>query len=239
MPLITLEHRRMGELAYDAVRDAILSGQLTPGSRLNQDDLAKRLGVSRAPIRDALTRLEAEGFVQTTARRGLVVAPMTPRELIDIFELRAILDGHSVRLACKRIGETDFARLREIVDRTERLTSAGNTHELVQAHAEFHYGIYAASGNAELERVARNLWGRCYRFRLMGLANAETARLSLQAHRDILQALQERDGDRAATLVSRESQMNIDRLLPSIEETGAAENTRGQVGEGTASGRWT
>jgi DNA-binding GntR family transcriptional regulator len=213
MPLKSIECRKMGELAYDEVRDAIISGKLEPGSRLNQDELAKQLGVSRAPIRDALTRLEAEGLVQTTSRKGVIVAITTPQDLVNIFELRAILDSHSHRLACEKIGGSDLTHLQEIVERTEKLTPDGDIHELVRAHAEFHYVIYAACGNPELEHAARSLWDRSYRYRLMALAKKEIALLTLEEHKEILAALKERNPQHVEDLLVRHNRYSITRLL--------------------------
>jgi DNA-binding GntR family transcriptional regulator len=149
----------MSDLAYQELRDAIFSGQLEPGARLNQDELARRLGVSRAPVRDALNRLETEGLVKTLSRTGgVVVAEASEQEMVSIYELRAILDAASTRLACERMSDEDLARLRAIVDETERVTQANDSQAIVRAHAQFHYFIYAACGNPELTRVAQNLW---------------------------------------------------------------------------------
>ena len=113
MALGTLNYSRMSDLAYQELRDAILSGQLVPASRLNQDELARRLGVSRAPVRDALNRLEADGLVKTLSRTGgVVVAEASEQEMVGIYELRAILDAASTRLACERMSDEDLARLR-------------------------------------------------------------------------------------------------------------------------------
>lgn len=219
MQLGTLDYRRAGELAYRALRDAILAGDLEPGARLNQDELARRLGVSRAPIRDALNRLEAESLVQTLSRAGgVVVAETSEQEMVDIYELRTILDSASCRLACERMSEADLERLREIVEETERATQAKDLQAIVQAHAAFHNLIYTASGNAELTRVARNLWDRSYRFRVMALSNAENARRGLGQHTEILAALQARDPARAAALAQAHNQSSIQHLRPRVAE---------------------
>lgn len=218
MTLNTLEFSRIGSLAYQAIRDAIFSEEFPQGSRLNQDELAKRLGVSRAPVRDALNRLEAEGLVKTLSRSGgVVVAEISEREMMDIYELRAILDSASVRLACERMSESDLMRLQETVDETERVTEAKDLNAIVQAHANFHYMIYAGCGNAELTRVARNLWDRSYRFRLMALSNEENARRGLTQHRAILVALQARDAARAVALAEEHDRSSIRHLRTRIK----------------------
>jgi DNA-binding GntR family transcriptional regulator len=218
MALNTLEFTRMGNLAYQAIRDAIFSGEFESGTRLNQDDLARRLGVSRAPIRDALNRLETEGLVQTLSRAGgVVVAEATEQEMANIYELRAILDTACTRLACERIREDDLKRLQQVVDETERVTTANDLQGIVQAHAEFHYLIYAASANPELTKVAKNLWDRSYRYRVLALSNVENARRGLAQHRAILGALQARNAEQAVALAEEHDQSSIRHLRSRIK----------------------
>ncbi len=213
MKLETIDHNRIRDLAYQAIRDAIFSGDFERGARLNQDDLAKRLGVSRAPVRDALNRLEAEGLVETLSRGGgMVIAEASEQQMVDIYELRAILDSASARLASERITEDELTRLQAIVDETERATRAKDLPGIVQAHAAFHQMLYAASKNAELMRVARNLWDRSYRFRVMALRDEENARRGLEQHRAILGALRARDAARAVALAEEHNQSSIRHL---------------------------
>jgi DNA-binding GntR family transcriptional regulator len=228
MTLNTLEFNRIGDLAYQAIRDAIFSGEFAQGARLNQDELARRLGVSRAPIRDALNRLESEGLVKTLSRSGgVVVADISEQEMADIYELRAILDSASTRLACERMSDDDLNRLAEIVAETERVTQAKDLNAIVQAHAEFHYLIYAACGNPELTRVARNLWDRSYRFRVMALRSQENARHGLAQHAAILVALQARDAGKAVALAEEHDRSSIRHLrrwmTPAEDERGFRE----------------
>jgi DNA-binding GntR family transcriptional regulator len=249
MALNTLDYSKIGELAYRAIRDAILSGEFPPNHRLNQDELAKRLGVSRAPVRDALNRLEAEGLVRTLGRNGgVVVAETSEQQMVDIYELRAIIDAASARLACERASDEDLARLQTIVDETERATEVNDLSGIVQGHAAFHEMLYEASGNAELIRVARNLWDRSYRFRVMALGNEENARRGLEQHRAILAALQARDPERAVAAAEEHNRSSIRHLRGRVTSAGRRpevglavaaqamdqQNTRGlrsQVGE--------
>jgi len=215
MALGTLNYSRISDLAYQELRDAILSGQLERAARLNQEqeELARRLGVSRAPVRDALNRLEAEGHVKTLSRTGgVVVANASEQEMVSIYELRAILDTASTRLACERMSDAHLTRLRDIVDETERVTQANDVQAIVQAHAQFHSLIYAACGNPELTRVAQNLWDRSYRYRVLALSNAENARRGLAQHRGILAALQARDLQGAIVAAEAHDQATIRHL---------------------------
>ena len=219
MPLTLPEFSRIGDLVYQTLRDAIFSGELAQGARLNQDELARRLGVSRAPVRDALNRLEAEQLVKTLSRMGgVVVAEATEQEMANIYELRAILDTACTRLACERISAAELERLRQIVEETDRVTAAQDPQGIVQAHAEFHYLIYAASGNAELTKVARNLWDRSYRYRVLALRNLDNARQGLAQHRAILTALQARDAVRAVAMAEEHDQSSIRHLRSQIAQ---------------------
>lgn len=210
--LQTLDFRHMGDLAHDSIRDAIISGRLAAGEKLSQDELARQLGVSRAPIRDALNRLEAEGLVRTAAK-GVVVAEMTPQELLELFEVRALIDSYAARRACALLSEGGLRELEQIVDLTARLSDGGDIHQIVQAHADFHHIINAASGNAELSRIAQSLWDRSYRYRLAGLTDRTVALSSLDDHRAIMEAIKERNPSRAEQLMAEHNQHTMDRVL--------------------------
>jgi len=235
MALGALNYNRMSDLAYQELRDAILSGQLGPSERLNQDELARRLGVSRAPIRDALNRLEAKGLVKTLSRAGgVVVAETSEQEMVSIYELRAILDSASTRLACERMSEEDLERLAAIVAETERVTQVNDLAAIVQAHAQFHYLIYAACGNPELMRVAQNLWDRSYRYRVMALSSSENAQRGLAQHRAILTALQARDIHQAVALAEEHDQSSIRHLRSRVPRRGDSQEPTGPRSERTA-----
>ena len=218
MQLPTLEFRDMGDLAYSAIRDAIVTAQFAPGSKLSQDELARQLGVSRAPVRDALNRLEAEGFVRTAAK-GMVVAELTAEELADIFEVRALIDSFATRKACERLGEVELCKLEEIVEKTAQLTDGGDIYELVQAHGDFHEVIYASCGNAELMKIARSIWDRSYRYRVTGLLDEVTALSSLEEHRAILQAIRLRDAKRAQELMAEHNHGTASRVVQQVRAT--------------------
>ena len=168
-----------------------------------------------------LNRLESEGLVKTPSRSGgVVVADISEQEMADIYELRAIMDSASARLACDRTSDDELTRVAEIVAETERATGMKDLNAIVQAHAEFHDAIYAASGNAELTRVARNLWDRSYRFRVMALRNEENARHGLAQHAAILTALQARDAEQAVAIAEAHDRSSIRHLRGLMKSVG-------------------
>src|SRR3954464_7514575 len=112
-----------GQLAVELIREAILDGELAAGERLKEDELARRLDVSRTPVREALRRLEAEGLVVVEPQRGATVRSYAPEELDDMYRLRAVLEGYAARRAAERISEADLDELRKSCDRFSRLAA--------------------------------------------------------------------------------------------------------------------
>lgn len=225
MSLETLDLQYLGDLAYNAIRDAITSGRLEPGAKLSQDTLAGQLGVSRAPVRDALNRLEAEGFVKTVSRKGVVVAAMTTEELLEIFAVRVLVDAYAAGLACRNMTDSDIARLEQVVGRMDDVSKTEDLNGIVQAHGDFHLVIYSTCGNAELSRIAQNLWARSYRYRLTGLTKREIARLSFEDHAAVLEALKKRDPFLAEEAMANDIRHTIERLLAQMSGTTAIVST--------------
>lgn len=132
------------------IRSAILSGQLAPGARLKENGLSEQLGVSRIPIREALSRLEAEGLVKRAPYRGAIVVRLTAEQVTESFMLRALMEGFAAKLATTRLSKDDVARLRQLVARIGECGDAAIHDELPRLHREFHSTIYSQCGSAKL-----------------------------------------------------------------------------------------
>lgn len=132
------------------IRDAILSGRLAPGVHLKEKQLAEQLGVSRIPIREALSRLEAEGFVARAPYRGTMVAKLTTEQVTESFMLRALTEGFASELATPRLSQGDLANLRRIVAQLNECIKAARHDELPILRREFHSAIYNRCGSAKL-----------------------------------------------------------------------------------------
>lgn len=133
--------------AYDAILSAICESRLKPGERLNQDDLAARLRISRQPVGQALSILKAQGFVRDTGRRRLIVAPLEREFFRAIYQLRGALDPMAARLAAERSSPVDAAEARRLVAEGRRAIEAGSMDALVGTDMQFHMWIYRLSGN--------------------------------------------------------------------------------------------
>ncbi len=187
--------------AAEEIRAAILDGRLPPGSRIRQEELAVKLGVSREPIRHALKLLEQEGLVQTLPRRGTIVAPLDPQVIIDIYEFREAVEGLvAAKLAARR--DFDPAPLREIVAQGRSAIRMNDLERLIDLDLAFHTGLYEAAQNRVIIDVMRAQWGQIRRVMAMTLTVAGYRKHVWEEHAEILEAIAERQVSRARALAA-------------------------------------
>lgn len=202
------------DYAYAELRDRILTGQLPAGTVLPQARLAEEIGVSTTPLREAVRRLAAEGFVLLEAHRDARVTQVTSDEARHLYEVRASVDPLAASLAAQRRSEDDIHRIKQAEARLLPLT--GNPEpEALGAHREFHRSIYRASGNPILIDVLERLWDKADRYRMVGLQHrvdsAEDTLRVAQEHHDIAQAIVDRDPDAASRLMGAHIQKSLGR----------------------------
>lgn len=142
------------EEVYEVLRDAICDGSLAPGTRLTQEDIAEQLSVSRSPVLQALRLLKKDGLVQDARGRGLVVAPLEASAFADLYEIREALDVLAARLAAGASARLDP----KLIERGRKAAQTGNVHAMIDADMEFHFAIYAASGNRLIAQTAHGHW---------------------------------------------------------------------------------
>ena len=138
------------DVVFNTLREAILKGDLKPGERLMELQLASKLGVSRTPIREAIRMLELEGLVIMVPRRGAQVAQITEKSMSDVLEVRCALDELAVELACERITDEEKAELAAACEEFEKATQTKQVHVIAKADVEFHDIIFKAAGNPRL-----------------------------------------------------------------------------------------
>lgn len=200
--LALAESSRLSDAVYEAILNAILSGELPPGMVVSEVALAKQFAVSRTPVHDALRQLARDGLVVQQANRRAVIATLSREDLRDIFDMRILLESEAARRAAPRMDRPTLARLRGIA---ETLAATRDRADWIPRWLdfddEFHDTIAEASGSPRL-------WRDISRYRLLhrGLnklaTSAEILEQALQEHQDILDGLQERDGARAARAMS-------------------------------------
>ncbi|XVS67339.1 GntR family transcriptional regulator [Actinosynnema sp. CA-299493] len=156
------------EYAYGYLRRQILGGELAPGAGINQFTLAKAIGISTTPLREALKRLKSEGLVELDAHRDARVTPLRAEEARDLVELRRALDPLAVALAAERRTAADIAAIREAAEGLRALPGDPD-HEELLAHRRFHAALYRASHNVLLVETLDGLWDKADRYRRMAL----------------------------------------------------------------------
>lgn len=204
----SLRPETKADAAYRELRRRIVDGSLEPGSRLDQEMLAGALGVSTTPLREALRRLEAERLVQRAAHRQVVIAPLSPRELRELYEIRLHLDSLSVQMAADG---ADPALVAE-AERHLAPPAPDRPHHSLELNRAFHRTLYAASGNAALTDILDWLWDRTDRYRILLTADPTDAEVTAGEHRELLTLVAAGKATEAGELMRRHLQRSLDRI---------------------------
>jgi DNA-binding GntR family transcriptional regulator len=193
---------------YDALIDLIVGGELPPGQHMVETDLARQLGVSRQPIREALHRMEAEGWVDLRPSQGAFVHVPTGKEVDELLDVRALLEAETARLAALAAAPERIARLRELRRQGQAAAEAGDFSGAVTANNAFHAEIAAAGGNIVLAELADIVGRRVqWYYRLMAPARGHG---SWAEHEDLIEAIESSDPDRAQRLARQHAERTRD-----------------------------
>lgn len=184
-----------GEAAYRYIRKAIQDGKLTPGERLREVELAKQVGLSRTPIREALSRLESEGLVAHDATRGVVVAELDHVMVTELYYMREVLEGTAARLAAQHASDVEISILDDLCQQYEAALS--DEVALASANRRFHETLYRCSHNRYLLNMVTVLHNALSLLSGTTLDNRERAVESLREHRAVVTAILARDADAA------------------------------------------
>jgi DNA-binding GntR family transcriptional regulator len=224
-----MENRTLRERVYEVLRDDILSGHLGPGAELSEVALAERLGVSRGPIREALSLLCAQGLVTMQPRRGAYVSVLTRQEFLEAYQVREALEALAARLASGRLQDDDIAALEALHEEMCRAVRDRAVQRFFDANQRFHLSLVALSGNGRLIEMHDQLVQRMGRYMARSLSLRGNLERSIGEHEEIIEALRSRDAERAATAVSvhiQVPQMSIEQIPDEVfssMETGATE----------------
>lgn len=196
-----LDNRTLREQVADHLREEILSSRLAAGTELGEVALARSLGVSRGPLREALGQLAAEGLVTIAPRRGAVVKRLTRQEFIDAYQVREALESLAIKLAVPRLTAPQKAELHRMCEQMEREAAAGNTDGFFEINREFHAMLVHASGNRKLEEVHAKLVAQMGPLMKKSVELRGGTEKSAAEHRAILAAVDAGDPVLAARLL--------------------------------------
>jgi DNA-binding GntR family transcriptional regulator len=182
--------------ATEGLRALIVRGELRPGQRVNQEDLAAQLGLSVATVREALRVLEQEGQLTYLPRRGYFVTELRIGDLQEIYELRALLEARAARQALPLLDDDGLERITRAADDCVDAARAGDVAAELTANRRFHFAILEAPGQPHVMRVIRLLWDSTEAYRAMYYNSPAERNESVAGHERILEALRDRDADR-------------------------------------------
>jgi DNA-binding GntR family transcriptional regulator len=212
--------RNASVAATELIRSAIVDGRLHPGQRLKEEELARALGISRTPIREALLMLQAEGLVDASPNRGAKVRAHTAEGLDDLYQLRALLEGHAARRAATRLSDEAIEALHASNGRFGKLVAKDepDLRELVKENVVFHETILDGAASARLAAMVRTVIELPLVYRSYHWYSHEQQRISAHYHAQITRALEARDAERAEIIMKEHIFEARDHLVAHVRE---------------------
>lgn len=195
--------RTLVEETYDILIDAICSGELTPGERLNQDDIAAKLNVSRQPVNSAISILKANGLVEDTGRRSVVVCRFDAGLFRSIYEYRMVIEPFAVRLADRSIGTADRRQADKVLRAGQKAFEGGKLSDLLQADMQFHEMIYGWSCNHVIQTSMKTNWHHIRRSMAEVLRGPDAVLQIWDEHTEIIECLFDGDPEKASLIMER------------------------------------
>jgi len=184
------------ERAYEFLKEAVLTGRFSPGERLTEEHLAKTMGFSRTPIREALHKLESEGLIKPMATRGFVASQDSPEEVDELFEIRAVLEGYALRVICGRMDDGILVQLEDCIARAEEALKAESLDRVFEWNTRFHDILHeVVTDRRRLYHQMVTMRQYVLRYRKNTLQYPDGGQRTVDGHRKILMALRLRDPD--------------------------------------------
>lgn len=194
------DYKPLRDVIFNTLREAIIIGELRPGERLMEVQLAEKMGVSRTPVREAIRKLELEGLVNMLPRKGAHVAELSAKDIVDVLEVRSSLDGLATSLSAERISDEEIRELKHIHNQFTNYVEKENIQGAIKKDVEFHEVIYRASRNDKLIQIASNLREQVQRFRVIYLKDFSSPRELIREHGEIFDAIVGRDAEKSGKL---------------------------------------
>lgn len=209
--------RSMGDIAYDYLKQAIVKGDIPPGQRLIESRLSEQMEVSRVPIREAVKKLEQEGLVEKTGVRGFEVKKLTREEIEETLGIRALLESYAAYLATEHINDSILKKLEGSIEAYRKAFEKGDTEKLTQLNTQFHEIIYKAAGSGKLYSLINSFRDAVHRYRRQLLACQHYARMSLQDHEEMVEAMRKKDKKKVEDLVKKHILRGVDIIMQELD----------------------
>ncbi|MBP2662201.1 MAG: rspR 3 [Firmicutes bacterium] len=218
VPIRLDSYKPLREVVAETLREAIVNGTLNPGERLMEIQLAEELGVSRTPVREAIRKLELEGFVIMIPRRGTYVADLSIKDINEVFEIRTALDILAAGLAVERITEDELEQLERLLVEIGKLIEGDDIDKIVEVDSQFHDVLYKASRNDRLVGIINNLREQITRFRSISIQYPGRMKVSIEEHRQLVEAIADRNTELAQQIAREHMENSEQTLLQELNE---------------------
>ncbi len=216
--IVDSKSQSLEEMVYRKLEEEILIGTLPEGTSLGEIAISERLGVSRTPVRGALHRLSEEGLVEIVPNKGAKVIGINMNDLVDIYRIRERLEGLASALATERITDEEIKELEETVDLAEFYIKRGDTEHMRELDTVFHSIIYKASGSRFLSSTLSELHNKIKSYRKRSLDVPGRIEKSEAEHKEILEAIKEKNSALADELTLLHVRRALDNMLVGLEQ---------------------
>ena len=213
--------RLLSEVAYEKIKEAIIVNDLAPGQEVSESQLAERFDMGKAPLRRALASLTQEGLVQPQSRRGYIIAPLTMKDINDIWEIRFLLETEAARLAAGNVDEQYLKSLDRVCKKGYRHSDRVSQRAYLSANREFHLAICRSSGNVRLAKIVEQLIDHMSRMLFLGIVVSRSANEWEHGHSALVNALVKGDGDQAAAIMKEHLQSGREAVLNAVMKSPA------------------
>jgi len=212
------ERKSLGQHVFENLKNAIIKGEILPGSRLIESRLAETLGISRTPVREAIHKLEREGYLRKLPQGGFSLLGLSRDEVEETFGIRGALESYAARLAAEKHQASDLEPLEQKIRIYQKHLDRKDLDALTDINTEFHDLLYALSKSPKLIKMINNLQDQIYRFRQLILKNEKMAIMSNSDHKDMLTLIRQRDAEGVEHLVREHLARGQKAVLESYDE---------------------
>lgn len=195
------ERKSLGDYVFERLKEAIIHGEMAPGSRIIESRIADALGISRTPIREAIHKLDRAGYLRRLSQGGFTVVSLTRDDIEEVFGIRSILESYAARLATIKHKEEELRPLEDKIKEYQSCLEEGHIDALYRINTEFHDMLYKLSRSPKLVKMIGDLKDQIYRFRKILLSEEGMAKISDEDHRKMLKAMKMGNPDRVESLV--------------------------------------
>lgn len=206
-------HRPLREIVYEELKMQILTGKITPGTRMMEVELAESMGVSRTPIREAIRKLEKEGLVTIEPRKGAYASQISVKDMVDILEVRQDMEGFAAYLASFRMKQNQMEELEKISEAYDKAVKEGNMTDMITYDSAFHNLIVESCNNSILLMMINQLQELVLRFRYIYYDNFKRAEKMPEEHRIIMDAINEGRANEAREAADSHIERIKDRVI--------------------------